>query len=276
MASALTRYALRQLLARLLGETITGTPSGNVLTVGSFDVAALSAYQDDYFNAWWGRFYTGTHKDTTFVVTDFQNPDGNGEKAVIYFEPDLSSAVETGDLFELYQDYSPAEMNDAINLAIAMVEEEALQDKVDASIQIAANTYEYNVPAGYTYIDEVFQESGTADRYSPSSNLIDVRHWRILHGASPKIWFDNAYANLTVGRNLRIVGQAIQEQLTVDTDTCAINQAYILYQAKANLHFARVDEEGDAHWNKMKAATSMALDERRRVRVVARGKKVRY
>ena len=104
MASALTRYALRQLLARLLGESITGTPSGNVLTVGSFDVAALSVYPDDYFNDWWGRFYTGTHKDTTFVVTDFQNPNSNGEKAVIYFEPDLSSAVEAGDLFELYQD----------------------------------------------------------------------------------------------------------------------------------------------------------------------------
>ena len=139
-----------------------------------------------YFNDWHGRFYSGTHLNTDFDVVDFAKTAG-----VVTFDPDLGSAVVVSDLFEMYPDFTPAEINDAINMAISMVEEEALQDKVDVTLVVAASTYEYTIPTGFVFVDQIFQESGTADRYSPSGDLIDVRHWRILDGSTPKIWFDN-------------------------------------------------------------------------------------
>ena len=254
-----------------MGETITGTPDTN-LAVGTFGCAKLALYADDYFNDWHGRFYSGTHKDTDFDVVDFAKTAG-----VTTFDPDLSSAVVVGDLFEMYPpDFTPEDFNSAINLAISMVEEEALQDKVDATLEVAASTYEYDIPTGFRYIDQVFQESGTANRYSPSANLIDVRHWRILHGTTPRLWFDDNYVSLTTGRNLRLVGQGVQAQLSLDADTCAILKSFIIYQAKANLHFSRVDEQGDAHFKKMIAAQTVADKERQHIGVAGRGKRVSF
>lgn len=267
---AKAQSALRQTVARLVGEVVTGTPDTN-LAVGTFGCAKLAVYADDYFNDWHGRFYAGTHKDTSFTTTDFVKTAG-----VSTFAPVLGEAVVVGDLFEMYAEFTPEEINNAINLAISMVEEEALQDKVDATLETAASTFEYTIPSGFVFILEIFQESGTADRYSPSGDHIDYRHWRILRGTTPKIWFDNNYVSLTTSRNLRLVGQGIQAQLSLDADTCAINPAFIVYQAKANLHFSRVDEEGDAHWNKMVAAQKRADDERRHIQVAGRGRKVSF
>jgi len=264
-------YQLRQEVADLMGEMVTGTPDTN-LAANTFGCAALAGYEDDYFNDWHGRFYTGTHKDTSFTkVSDFVQTAG-----VTTFTPSLAAAVEAGDLFEMYPDFTPEEINRAINLAISMVGEEALQDKVDATLETAADTYEYTIPSGFVYIDEIFQESGTADRYSPSANRIDLRHWRILHGTTPKIWFDNNWVSLTAGRNLRLVGQQSPSELSLDADECDVSEAYIVYQAKANLHFKRSDEMDDAHWKKMTGAQTLANLERGRLRVAPRGRKVSY
>ena len=257
-------------MARLLGETIVGVPDTN-LAVGTFGCAKLAVYANDYFNDWHGRFYSGTHLNTDFEVTDFVQTAG-----VTTFVPVLGSAVVASDLFEMYPDFTPAQMNDAINLAISMVEEEALQDKVDATLAVVADTYEYTIPTGFVYVDQIFQEESTADKYSPSADLFDVRHWRILHGSTPKIWFDPNYVTLTTDRNLRLTGQSAPAQLALDATTCAVLQSYIIYQAKANLHFSRVDEEGDAHWNKMKAAQTLAEIERNRIRVAGRGRRVSF
>jgi len=270
MSTAIARSALRQAVSRLLGESIVGVP-GSDFAVNAFGCAKLAVYANDYFNDFSGRFYSGTHLNTDFTVTDFVKTAG-----VVTFSPSVSGAVDATDLFEMYPDFTPAEINDAINLALSMVEEEALQDKVDATLAVIASTFEYAIPTGFVYIDQIFQETSTADRYSPSGNLIDVRHWRVLHGSTPKVWFDNEYVSLTTGRNLRLVGQQYPAQLSLDADECAVSQAYIVYQAKANLHFSRVDEQGDAHWNKMVAAQSRATEERKRIRVAGRGQRVSF
>ena len=127
MAQAL--YELRQQVARLMGEMVTGTPSGS-LDVNTFGCPGLAIYDNDYFKDWNGHFYSGTHKDTSFVVTGFVKSGG-----VVTFVPALGSAVDATDLFELYPpDFKPEDINAAINLAISMVEAEALQDRVDESL----------------------------------------------------------------------------------------------------------------------------------------------
>jgi hypothetical protein len=137
--------AIRQLLGRRMhgDDAIVGTPSTSVLKVGAFSSDDLQVHEDGYFTDWHGRFYKGTHKDINFTVTDFEKEDVNSNKGLVTFRPELSSAAVVGDLFEMYLDFTPREMNDAINLAISMVEQEALQDKVDSTLLVVASTFEY-------------------------------------------------------------------------------------------------------------------------------------
>tara|TARA_Y100000310_G_scaffold330365_1_gene401872 strand:+ start:442 stop:1221 length:780 start_codon:yes stop_codon:yes gene_type:complete len=249
----------------------TGTPKDNFATT-TFGVAELAVYENDYFNNWWGRFYAGTHKDITFSVTDFVKTSG-----VVTFAPAVTGNVDATDLFELIPpDFSPDELKQAINLAITMVENEALVDKVDESVGLVASTFEYAVPSGFVYIDDIFQESGTADRYRVSKDHIDVRHWAILRDVSPKLWFDANLVTLTAGRNLRIIGQGSPGQLTLDADSTEVSLAYLINQAKANLHFSRADSLDDTHHRKMVLAQTIADRERQRVQVAGRGRRVTY
>ena len=279
MADAL--YTIRQRLGRLMDgdDAIVGTPSGDALTTSTFGVSTLQMYSDGYFDDYYGRFYAGTHKDTNFTVDTFDQLDNNEKKGVIAFTPALSTAVDTTDLFEVYQNYTPTEMNDAINEAISMVEGEALQDKIDESILVVGNTFEYGIPAGLLYIDQVYQESGTGGRYSASGNLIDIRHWSILRRPSPQLWFDNNYVTLTAGRHLRLIGQSIQPQLSLDTDLSDINRTFLIYQAKALLHQSRINGQGadfEEHRTQMTLAQQMADRQRDKIHVAGRGKKVTY
>lgn len=132
MSTALS--AIRQQVGRLLGAGDTamfmGTPAAT-FSVNGFTCSLLNQYENDYFNEWWLRFYAGTHKDTTRTVSDFAQSGGTFTIA-----PDLSSAVDATDLFELHRDFSPEELNAAINLAIQLVESEALAGKVDETLVV--------------------------------------------------------------------------------------------------------------------------------------------
>jgi len=265
------RSAIRQAVAKLMDEAITGVPDTN-LAVGTFGCAALAVYENDYFTDWHGRFYAGTHKDTNFIVTDFVKTAG-----VVTFVPALGSAVVAGDLFELYPEFKAEEFNTAINLAISMVEKEALQDKLDASLETVESTYEYTIPTGFLYIEDIFVESGTANRYSPSGDRIDFRHWRVLPGSTPKVWIDNNLKSLPASRNLRLVGQAVQAQLATDAATCDINPAFLTFQAKALLHQSRIRGSGadfEEHQAQFQLSQAMADKERRHVQVAGRGRRV--
>lgn len=275
MANAL--YTLRQQLARLMGETILVTPAAapEPLTTSSFGVAALAPYDDDYFLDWYGRFYRGTHQDTDFIVTASAKLNGK-----LTISPALATVVDTTDRAELYPDFTPQELNDAINLSIGMVEDVALQDVVDESIEVVDKVFEYSVPGNLAFIEFIFQETATANRYGPSKDLINTRHWRLLRdGGRGKIWFDDTFVSLTAGRNLRLVGQKAPGKLTLDSDLTEVRESYILYQAKALLHQAKIRGRGadfEEHREQMGLAQGMADRERQRLAVPGRGWKVSF
>ena len=278
MAAPWPRYEGRQALGRMMHgqDAILGVPATN-LTTTTMGVAKLTVYPDDYFNDWFGRFYAGPRADTDFDVTDFDQEKEPGlTPGVLTFKPALSAAPVIHDLFEMYPDFSPGEMNDAINLAIASVTQGALQDKRDDSLTVIAGTFEYEIPAGFLYIWEILQEQSTNGRYSSSLNTIDQRYWRILPGSPPKLWFDSNWVTLTTGRKLRIIGQQAPAQLAKDSDLCSVDQAYVLYQAKANLHLSRASESGDEHDKKMVLAQARAHEERKSITVAGLGERVSF
>jgi hypothetical protein len=259
-------YTLRQRVGRLMGAMHTATPSGGFLTTAT-QTKELTVFVDDYFNDWHGRFYAGSNRDTDFEVTDFAKSTG-----LVTFEP-AAATVDAQDLLELHSDFTPLEINDAINLSISMVEEEALQRVVDESIQIKASTFEYALPSGIHSIEHIYQEQNTKDRFSASDDLINTRHWRILH-VPTRIWFDPSYVTLTADRNLRIVGQKVQDQLSLDDDLCSINQVFIVYQAKALLHESRIRGQGsgfEGQTTQMAAAQTRADAEREHIQTSMSG-----
>lgn len=264
-------YTLRQRVGRLMGAMHTATPSGNFSTTAT-DTSELAVFVDDYFNDWHGHFYAGSNRDTDFEVTDFAKSNGK-----VTFSPAADDTVDAQDLLELHQDFTPIEINDMINVAISMVETEALLDVVDESIQVQSTVFEYALPSSLYSIDHVYQEQDTSDRYSPSANLIDQRYWRVLHGSPSMLWFNDSYVTLTTNRNLRIVGQTLQPQLEFDDDLCSINQAFIIYQAKALLHESRIRGEGtgfEGHTTQMSMAQRRASEERTGISVAMQGVRV--
>ena len=279
MATPWARYVGRQSLGRLMhgADIILGVPATDLAT-NTIGAAKLTVYPDDYFNDWHGRFYLGPNADEDFEVTDFDQETEPGlNPGVIHFRPALSAAAVVTDAFEMYPEFSPAEMNDAINLAIASVAEQALQDKRDESLTvISSTTYEYELPAGFVNIQTILMEQGTSGRFSPSADTIDRKYWRILPGSPPKLWFDSNYVALTAGRKLRLLGQQAPPQLSKDSDLCSVDQAYVLYQAKANLHLSRVSESGDEHYRKMVLSQARANEEREGLMVAGVGEKVAF
>jgi len=268
MAQTLAQLCIR--LARSVGEAHDVTPTGTYSTTG-FAAAALSAYEDDYFNDWFGHCYAGTNIDTDVEVTDFTTGTG-----VFVITPAIT-LIDAEDLFYFLPDFRPTELIWAINEAISMVQGEALEDKVDATLETAASTYEYTIPTGFAYVEEIFQERGTADEYSVSDGKVDRMHWRILHGSTPKLWFDPGLWTFTAGRNLRLVGQSEPSLLTGDADDCNVNAAFIVQQAKALLHQSRIRGKGadfEEHESQMRLAQAMANDLREDLFVAGRGEKV--
>jgi hypothetical protein len=264
----------RQLLGRLMhGEDVVVGVPDVVLTTTTFGIAALKEFPDSYFVDWHGRFYAGPNAGKSVTVTGFDALTAPGLKdAVLTISPAVTSVV-VADLFEAYPDWSPSEMDDAINLAIAMIENEALVDKRDQTLVMATDLYEYPVPPGIDWIDEIYMESSTAGRYG-GADLIDRKYWQILRGSPAAIWFDDGWITPTAGRRLRLLGQATPKRLTEETAKCTVGQAFIIYQAKANLHFARSQESNDDEHKLMVSAQTIADRERDRLRVAGRGLKV--
>jgi hypothetical protein len=255
-------------LAQIMCEQVTGTPDTG--SINAFLDEALKVKGDGYYDDWYGRFYEGSHLNTTFNVTDF-----DGDTGEIKFIPPLSSEnkVDNTDLYYMTVDYTPEELIGAINQAIVMVEDEALEDELDETVLVIASTYEYPIPSTFSYIDTVIQES-TADSGKFSVSGGKIKKFNILRGGQRKLWFDPSVVSLTAGRKLRLVGQKKPKRLTADSDICEISPAFLLQQAKAILHQSRIKGEGsdfEEHRSQMGIAQGMANDARRRIQVPSTG-----
>jgi len=108
----------------LLGDMLTGQQEvhspGTDFATTTFGVAPLGAYENDYFNQWFGRTFEGTHRNTNFIVKDFVKTNG-----VVTVEETAAVAYDASDRFFMVPDYPVPELIRAINLAITTVEHEA-------------------------------------------------------------------------------------------------------------------------------------------------------
>ena len=179
-------------------------------------------------------------------ITGFANSGGTLTFAA------LTAATAAGDKYVILSEYSWAELAEAINMVIDSLAEKALLYKIDETIELQDDTYEYVIPAGFVTIHRLAQEDDNGDYLDP----IPPQHYRIIAGEMPRIHFyrypvemqfaDHYYGTLWVesdlvdGRHLRIEGYGRQERLETDNSVCYLNPNYIVYKAAAYVLGARV------------------------------------
>jgi len=254
-----TRIALRLLTARLCNDLIKGTVTTPLL--GSF-VCAEADWErsDEYFNDWIEVFCyqsAGVNAGTSGNPTDWDNitPTFNH---ILTFLP--QALLDAGDLVEMHRTFSVETYNDYINMAIDMIAEEALLNKVDESVPLATDTYQYNLSTQFLYVNHIYMESATTGVWD-EEKPIDPRYWRVVKKATIVVEFVKEYWTPTDGRKLRITGLASPSKLDIDTELCPVNPAFIANQAAALLHQSRIRGSGvDTEWHseQMKLCQAMA------------------
>jgi len=247
------RYQIRHLTARLCNDLITGTVTSPAS--GSF-VCAETDWEkpDTYFKKWIEMFcYSGTGVGTSGNPTAWENT-----THALTFLP--AATLTAGDLVEMHQVFTVDTYNDFINLAIEIVAKEALQNKTDTSLTLATDTYQYDLPTSFLYINSIEMESSTSGLYD-SSDPIPNEHWRIIPGSTIKLEFVKDLFTITDGRALRIKGLASPSILDTDTEECPINPTFLSYQAAALLHQSRIrghDVDSEIHSTQMTLNQTMA------------------
>lgn len=250
------RYELRHMVSRMCGDLILGVVSSPAS--GTFVCATRDWVKpDDYFNEWIEMFcYSGTGIGTSGNPYDW---DGTGGGTyTLTFKP--AATLTAGDLVEMHQRFTVDEYNQAINLAIEMVASRALLNKVDESVELDTNTYQYEISTQFLYIHKIEMESSTSGVY-PTYKPIDPKYWRVLRASTIELEFVKDYWSPTDGRHLRITGLASPSKLDTDTEACPVNPVYVVHQAAALLHQSRIRSSGvDSEWHseQMKLCQAMA------------------
>lgn len=250
-----TRIALRLLTARLCNDLIKGTVTSP--GAGEFVCAETDwEKEDDYFNDWIEVFCyqsTGVTAGTSGNPTDWDN----GTHKLTFLP---AATLTAADLVEMHREFSVETYNDYINLAIDMIAEQALLNKVDESVPLATDTYQYNLSTHFLYVSNIFTESATAGVWD-MEKPIDPRYWRVVKKATIVVEFVKELWTPTDGRKLRIIGLASPSKLDIDTELCPVNPAFIVNQAAALLHQSRIRGSGvDTEWHsqQMKLCQAMA------------------
>ncbi len=237
-----TLAELIQRIAYSFNDCELGIPaSGTTSTI----VCSTLNQSDDYWNKCHLHFYSGTLKGTDVQVTDFVN-----STKTITFSPTVS-AITTSDLFQIHKKFSWTQYKKAVDRAIDSLKFMYVLDKVDETTTLTEDIYEYAIPSGFYYINQIIREDDTDADTFYASGVIDNRKWGILHSSSPKIKFsDNTYGigAADTGQKLRIVGHAIQGSLTSDSDICYLPPEAVILFARSILSYDSGSfKEGDTY-----------------------------
>lgn len=176
---------------------------------------------------------------------------GGGTATVV---PNWTAAPGVGDTYAIIVEYMWSEVVGAINAAIDDARDEGIYlEKIDHSVELAADVYEYTIPAGFTHIYRVTMPNSSGQHLDP----INPMHWSIVRGTdTPRLklhvfpdsgkhdghYYGGLWADtgIVAGRTLRIEGLQTQAQLDNDTDICKISPDYVCHKAAYYLHSRRI------------------------------------
>lgn len=201
---AILRSDLWGSVARNLGGVYLESTATGGTTLTIVDTTALQGqYADDYLNDCWVSIITdagGAHaapEGQSRRVSDFV-----GSTGTITVPTAFSASPANGDTYRLWSVAPKAELLDAVAEALRAAWPAFYQRVVDTSLSFADDTYEYTLPAGIEYLQEVeIQGNGDSDYYEP------VHNWRTRKesGGTRTLILDHTQS-YTTGYSLRLVG----------------------------------------------------------------------
>lgn len=233
---SVTRADLRQELAMMMQDDWASTATGGSTTT----VVDTKMIQNDNFwrNAW--VLITATNNNLQVrQATGF-----TASSDTLTFAPAVALAVANADTYELFKRFRPEVYHQAINQAIREVGSLALVDKVDTSLTLAADTWEYTLPSGFRYIRRLSYLNDSTD---DTRVWIPNDLWYIRFAGTRKIVFDGSLR--PPANTLTIEGQSSPAELSAEATACPVQPNYALAYGKWYLHsiLAGSDDEDAAY-----------------------------
>jgi len=216
---------VRQYLSAEVGDLILSTPS-SASSVIALDTMLRKG--DDYYNEhhYRGYCYEGTAIGQEREVSDF------AAIGTVTFAPAFSPALTTGDELEFHYIFTEGEYRKSINMAIESIAGKYLVDLIDeTTIELSADTYEYELPLSFLYINRITTEETAAGGVWNSEDEIDWRDYTIIKSYPPTLKLHENRYSIGAGKFLRLEGQGTQATVTADTDVIYIPPAWLVQKA---------------------------------------------
>jgi len=202
---SVTRADLRQELARMMQDSWSSTATGGSTT--TVVDTKLTQANNFWRNAW--VMMTGGTSGNLLQVR--QASGSTLSSTTVTVGPAFPSSVAATDTYELFKRFRPEDYHDALNQAVREVGDVALIDKVDTSLTLAADTWEYTLPSGFRYIRRMSYLNDTTD---DTRVWIPNDLWYIRFASTRKIVFDGS---LNFPANtLTIEGQSAPAEMSAE------------------------------------------------------------
>ena len=215
---------IRQDLSSQVGDLITGTFASGSGTTG---VHTMLQKANDYYNEHHYRcyIYAGAAIGEEREVSDWDLATWT-----LTFAPTFIGTIGATSKYELHRIFTEAEYRRAINMAIqSLANGKYLIDKIDASITLVADIYEYALPDGFTWAHRIITEDTADTGEFDAADEVDPRDWELI---SPrKLKLHEARFSITAGLDIRIEGQGPQTTVDDDADVIEIPPDWLVNKA---------------------------------------------
>ena len=225
---------IRKLVSSTVGDLIKGTFSSGTTTTGADN---MLRQPDNYYSDHKYRCYI---YDGTNIGSEREASGWTLSTHTLTFDPAFPVAIDNTSKYELRHIFTENELRRAINLAIeSLATGKYLIDKIDSSIVLVADTYEYTLPVGFSYIHRITTEKEAGSNEFPAWATIDPRNWALISPRKLKLHED--YYTITAGNDLRIEGQGRQASLATDTDVCYLPPDLVIAEAILRLPQSKIE-----------------------------------
>lgn len=214
---------IRQYVSNAVGDLIlvtAGTTVSNTSLVDTLLRQGADYYSDHKYK---GYCYAGS------AIGEERDVSAFATVGSVTFAPAFGTIV-AADKFEFHYKFTEDDYRKAINQAIDFsVGGKYLIDVIDSTaIQLSANTYEYTLPTTMYFVHNIITEDAVSGGKYKDGAAIDPRDWRLI--SSRKLKLHERYG-ITADKYLRLEGQGVQANATIDTATIHLPMDWLVQKA---------------------------------------------
>jgi hypothetical protein len=213
-----TKAAFRRRLARLIRILRTGTTSGT----GDFDTVVCLPLIDHYpvDDALTGSSLYDVTGSEWRRVSDWVASTGTAT-----VQRAFTATQASGRAIEIYEQFSPDDLDDALRMALDEVYPYIATEVVDQTLTVIADQHDYNMPAAIRDVERMLGGKVEWEHDEPHSLYAEFQGWTYrTSSGSRTIMLPNIAG--TVGRNIRVTGLGVltfpstdATSISLDSDT---------------------------------------------------------